>query len=279
MLRRRGEVNPCMAGLPCDMSAMHRIIIAGLLLATPAAAQPSWQAVYDLHVGGLRALQAEVTFQIDGPRYRVEVHTRTRGLVGLFARSEQRTVVEGVWQGDTPRPTSYRVDGTFRGQRRLVEMEFDAAGRPALRALVPSNGAEQREDIPADRALGAVDALTAVVGLARIVTATNRCEAETVLYDARRLSQVVVRTAAAAEPVPNDWGVGLQGQALRCTIESRLLAGFRLDQDRARPPEPVTITAWVGQPRAEAPPLPMRIEISTRWWGRAYATLERVERR
>lgn len=258
---------------------MRSILFAGLLLATPAAAQPGWQAVYDLHVGGLRALQAEVSFQIDGPRYRVEVHTRTRGVIGLFARSEQRTTVEGVWQGDVPRPTSYRVDGTFRGQRRLVEMDFDRAGRPILRAVQPTNGAEQREEITPDRALGAVDALTAVVGLARIVAATNACEAETTLYDARRLSAVVVRTAAAAEPVPNEWGVGVQGQGLRCTIESRLLAGFRLDQDRSRPPEPFTITAWVGRAEAGAPPLPMRIEIATRWWGRAYATLARVERR
>ncbi|MCS6892568.1 MAG: DUF3108 domain-containing protein [Rhodovarius sp.] len=258
---------------------MHRVLALLLCLsaAAPAAAQ-TWRAVYDLHIGGLRALQAEVTFTLDGPRYRVEVHSRTRGIAAWFAHSEQRTVVEGEWQGDTPRPLAYRVDGHVRGQRRLVDMVFDPEGRPVLRAVLPSNSSEAREEIPPDRALGAVDALTAVVGLTRIITATNRCEAETRLYDARRLSRVVVRTAAAAEVVPNDWGTGLQGRGLRCEIESRLLAGFRLDEDPARPPEPVKLTAWVATLREDAPPLPLRIELAPRWWGSAHATLVRLDR-
>jgi hypothetical protein len=255
---------------------MRAPLALALMLAGPAAAEP-WRAVYHLHVGGLRAMEAEVTFAMAGPRYRVEVLARTTGLAGIFARSEQRTVVEGVWAGDVPQPRRYSVEGRFRGQPRRVEMEFDAAGRPVLRALVPTNAAENREEVPADRATGAIDALSAVVALARVVAATGRCEAETRLYDARRLSSVLVRTAAAREAVPNAWGVGVQGEAMRCEIESRLLAGFALDRDRARPPEPFVITTWVGRQAAGAPPVPMRIEIMTRWWGSAYATLERLE--
>ncbi len=246
------------------------------VMAAPAAAEP-WRAVYHLHVGGLRAMEAVVTFQFAGPGYRVEVRSRTMGLAGVLARSEQRTVVEGDWAGEVPRPRRYTVSGTFRGQPRHVEMEFDAQGRPLLRALVPTNASENREDVSAERAAGAIDGLSAVVALARVVAATGRCEAQTRLYDARRLSSVLVRTAAAREAVPNTWGVGLQGEAMRCEIESRLLAGFALDRDRARPPEPFTITAWVGPQAEGAPPVPMRIEIVTRWWGSAYATLERFE--
>ena len=114
-------------GLTC--SNMRNLLFGlALLLGVPAQAT-SWTATYELRAAGLRALEAVFIFDIDGPAYTVEVRTRSLGVVGLFATSSQRTVVEGVWQGDQARPRRYRAQGTFRGQPRVVTLDWgDARG-------------------------------------------------------------------------------------------------------------------------------------------------------
>ncbi len=249
-----------------------------LLLALPRPGQATaWTATYEFHAAGLRVLEARFTFDVDGPQYRLEVLSRSRGLASLFARSEQVTSVTGSWAGDTPRPRSYRVQGAFRGQRRAVAMEFGPDGLPRLGELEPSLASENREPVPPERLGGTLDALSAIARLSRLVAQTGRCDVQAQLYDARRLTEITIRTQGT-EAVPTEWGAGVQGQALRCELESRLLAGWRTDQDIERAREPFMTTAWIGRPIAEAPPVPLRIELATRWWGRMYGVLTHIER-
>ncbi len=252
------------------------LVLLATTVAAPARAVP-WTATYEFHAAGLRVLEAEITFDVDGPQYRLEVRSRSRGLVSVFARSEQTSSIVGRWDGDAPRPQRYRMQGTFRGQPRLAEMDFGPDGLPRLGALEPSNAADQREEIPRQSLGGAIDVLSAVAQLSRTVARTNRCEASARMYDARRLTQVQVRTTATEE-VPPDWREGMRGMALRCELESVLLAGWRSDQDIDRARQPVLTTVWIARPVAGAPPVPLRIELATRWWGRMHGVLTKMER-
>ena len=247
-------------------------VCLALLLALPAARAASWTAVYELNAAGLRALEATFTFDVDGPNYRIEVRTRTRGLVGFFANSNQVTVAEGAWQGNEARPRLYRVNGVFRGQPRMVTMDWRPDGQPQVSALEPSNTAEQREVVAPSLLPGAIDALTAIVQLSRVVAQTGRCDVRSRLYDGRRLTQVTVRTAGM-EAVPN--GAGAQG--LRCVLQTVPLAGLRTDQDQTRARTPVETTVWIARAAANAPPVPFRIELASQWWGSLSATLVRME--
>jgi Protein of unknown function (DUF3108) len=256
----------------------HILLLAALALAiaAPARATP-WTATYEFHAAGLRVLEAEFTFDVDGPQYRLEVHSRSRGLFNVFARNEQTTSVSGRWEGDTPRPERYRVRGAFRGQSRIVDMDFAPDGMPRLGALEPSNATDMREEIPRENLAGTIDALSAVAQLSRIVARTERCEADARMYDARRLTRVHARTIGT-EAVPADWREGLRGMALRCEVESVLLGGWRTDQDIERARQPVVTTVWIARPVAEAPPVPLRLELATRWWGRLHGVLTKIER-
>jgi hypothetical protein len=251
------------------------ILGLAMLGARPAAATV-WYATYDLHVAGLHVMQTRITIDSDARRYRLEMQSRSRGMLGMFSRSDQTTVVEGDWQGNTPRPRRYVVQGVMRGERREALMDYAADGRPQVRSLVPSLETEERDGVPADQLAGTMDSLSALLMLSRNVAATRRCEGAMRLFDARRLTQAQARTEGE-ETVPNEWGVGMQGRALRCTVESRMLGGFLRNQDQARAREPSEITAWIASPRAGAPPVPLRVEIASRWWGRVYATLTRLE--
>ena len=249
-----------------------RIVLASLalLLATPAQSA-TWTATYELNVAGLRALEAVFLFDVDGPAYRIEVRTRSRGVVGFFASSNQVTMTEGAWQGNQARPRRYRVQGTFRGQPRVVTMDWRPDGQPVVGALEPGNVSEAREEVAPNLLAGTVDALTAIVQLSRVVAQTGRCDTASRLYDARRLTQVTVRTAGQ-EVVPNG-----TAPALRCVLETRLISGLRADQDQARAREPIETTAWIARVADNAPPVPFRIELASRWWGRINATLVRME--
>jgi hypothetical protein len=258
----------------------HLSLLAAFALAVaivaPARATP-WTATYEFHAAGLRVLEAEFTFDVEGPQYRLEVRSRSRGLFSVFARNEQTTSIIGRWDGDTPRPQRYRVHGAFRGQPRVVEMDFGPDGMPRVGALEPSNAADMREDIVRENLGGSIDALSAVAQLSRIVARTDRCEAGARMYDARRLTQVHARTIGT-EAVPPDWREGLRGVALRCEVESVLLGGWRTDQDIDRARQPVVTTVWIARPLAGAPPVPLRIELATRWWGRLHGVLTKIER-
>lgn len=242
-----------------------------ILLSLPAQAA-TWTATYELNAAGLRALEATFTFDLDGPNYRIEVRTRTRGVIGFFASSDQVTVTEGAWQGNQARPRRYRVNGTFRGQPRLVAMDWRPDGQPMVSALQPTNAAESREEVTPNLLPGSIDALTAIVQLSRVVAETGRCDTRTRLYDGRRLTQVTVRTIGMA-PVPNGPGT----QALRCVLETVPIAGLRTDQDQTRARTPVQTTAWIARAAENAPPVPFRVELASQWWGSLSATLIRME--
>jgi hypothetical protein len=70
---------------------------------------------------------------------------------------------------------------------------------------------------------------------------------------------------------------GFAGPALRCELKSRVIAGFRIDQDQAEAGKPQPATAWLGRPVSGAGPLPVRIEIPTRWFGDVRIVLTGVE--
>ena len=72
------------------------------------------------------------------------------------------------------------------------------------------------------------------------------------------------------------WREAWHGPALRCAFEGRLVAGFRLSQQRADT-TPQRGTAWVASPFAGAPPIPVRVEVPSRWFGQAVAVMLRAE--
>jgi hypothetical protein len=139
-----------------------------------------------------------------------------------------------------------------------------AAGQPRILAIEPPNHTE-RHPVPTDQTFGAVDSLSAMAWLVREAQRTGSCAGEKRIYDARQLTHFVSRTTGNENLA--------DGVALRCAMESRTLAGFRLDRDPAEAARPQMITAWIAAPMPDAPPVPVRIELASRWWGRLQAEL------
>lgn len=244
-----------------------------LALAPCATRAEPLLAHYEVRAAGLQVMLVDARFDLDGPRYQVSTRIRTTGVVGVFSNGDQVTSVEGAWRGVEPQPSRYRVTGMWRGAKRAVALDWPIPGHPVVGEMVPPNEAE-REPVPENLRQGTMDGLSALAKLTRIVAETGRCDGSAAVYDGRRRADYAVRTEGM-QTLPPEGGFGRD--ALRCAFESRLLAGRRGDQDAEEARKPQPATAWLGRPLPGHRPIPVRIELPSRWFGTIRVLLLGVE--
>lgn len=255
----------------------HRL--TGLLALCAAAALPArasaeaMLARYDVQAAGFTIMQVEALIDINGPDYQVRTRVIPRGVMTLFTIGEQVSSAEGRWRGLDPMPVRYRTEGMWRGSRRMVAMDYTPAGRPQLRAIEPANLGEH-EPVPDALQRGTMDTLSALAKVSRTVARTGRCDTVAGIFDGRRRADLTVQTISQDLLAREG---GFAGQALRCELESRVIAGFHVDQVRTQAAEPQPATAWFGRPLPGGGPLPVRVEIPTRWFGDVRIVLTGVE--
>lgn len=249
---------------------LQRLTLLGLaLLGFPAAAAP-WQANYTFTAAGVTVMEARVELDIGGPGapYTIETRTRARGLAALLFRGEQVSQSEGTWHGAIPLPRYHRTVGNWRGSARRIMLEYGATGTPRIAMLEPPQDIE-RTAIPHEALAGTMETLSAMLQLSRQVRETGRCEAQTRIFDGRRLTQLHLTT----DPVRRPEGRGQPS----CVIESRLVAGMAVD--RPQDARPMRSIVHFGPPvEPDAPMLPIRIEVASHWWGNVQAVLSDVSR-
>lgn len=260
------------------MRAPLLALLTSLLVPSVATAQ-SMRATYEVHALGSTLLELEARFELTETTYRIETTLRTRGLAALVASGSTVSHARGGWAGDGAAPAAYVTEGVWRGNPRRLAMQWrDAA--PRVIEMVPPDNADEREPVPEALRRGTLDILSALAALSRHVRQAGHCDLAAPIFDGRRRSDIATRSEGRelVRPWRNAW----HGEALRCGYEGRLVAGFRHDQDRAQAAEPQRGTAWIAAPYAGAPPVPVRIDIPTRWFGTATAVLlgaEPVQRR
>lgn len=255
-----------------NLRILAAALLPGLALAAPASAQPL-RAVYEVYAAGLTVLQLEAVFDIGTAGYRVETTLRTRGLAAAFVPGEQATRVQGGWSGVTPRPVTYRSEGVWRGTTRRIALDWLGV-EPSLVEVSPPE-AEERDPVSAEERRGTMDALSALALLSRAVQGTGSCEGQAAVFDGRRRSEYSARSLGRELISP--WRGAWHGEALRCSFEARQVAGFLRSQVRADAAAPQPGTAWLAAPFPGAPPIPVRIEVQSRWFGTATAVLLRAE--
>jgi hypothetical protein len=252
------------------------LLASGLLVSglspSAASAQPV-RAVYEVYAAGMTILQVEAVFDISASGYRVETRLRTQGVAAGFVPGEQTSRASGAWAGAAPRPETFHSQGIWRGRARRITLGWES-GDPVVRSLEPPDE-EEREPVPVEARRGTMDALSAVALLSRTVARSGHCEGQAPVFDGRRRSVFLSRTVQRELIRP--WRAAWHGQALRCEFEGRQIAGFLRDQSRDRAAAPQRGTAWIAAPYPGAPPIPVRIEMASRWFGTATAVLLRAE--
>lgn len=250
------------------VGALALSLLAVPLSASPGAAQRV-QAEYVVRALGMTVMEVTITYDTNDQGYAMEFSSRLRNLATVVGDGRQTTRVTGTWTSGGVQPIRYDANGVWRGDPRRTTVDWNGV-QPAIRALVPPNEGEREEVTPAQQR-GTIDSLSAVALLIRQVGREGRCEASGRIYDGRRLTEMTARTERW-EVLPaarGEWS----GRALRCAFEGRLVAGFHKDNNGAEARRPTPGTAWLGEAVPGVPPLPVRIEVTTRWVGSMTAHL------
>ncbi len=249
------------------------LALAAPLLAAPALAEP-FRATYAVVAAGMTVMEVEALIDLAAPEaYRIETSLRLTGMARVFASGEQVTSARGTWDGGLARPVRFASDGNWRGEPRRILMEYPG-GEPSVRALVPPNDNE-REPVPPELQRGTVDSFSALAQLSRTVAATRACDGSAAVFDGRRRSEFSAQTVTW-ERLPG-WRGSWGGEALRCTFEGRVVAGFRLDDEQGQEwRRPQQGTAWMASVRPGTPPIPVRLQVPSRFFGPITIYLMRV---
>jgi hypothetical protein len=224
------------------------------------------RATYDTYAAGMQVAQMEAGFGIGPWNYQVRMAYRTTGLVGLFYSGHQFSEADGSWGASGPAPRAFSGMGVWHGQDRVIQIDYQQ-GRPVVRSLVPPNDNE-REPVPESVQTNSVDTLSALVELIRRVGETGRCEAKVRTFDGRRASDITATTVGQEVLEPTGRS-SYSGPALRCDFVGQMVAGF-MHQDRSPADrKPLHGSAWLARVVPDGPPVPVRMEFQTRWFGDA----------
>lgn len=252
--------------------ALASLLLSPLALMSAGAARAEpFRAQYAMTVlGGMTIAQMEASLDISGGGYRIETKLRPTGIASMVASGDQTSLVDGRWGRNGPEPQRYITNGSWRGTARHMVIEYQA-GMPVIRRMEPDERTE-REPVPPALATGTLDGLSVLAKLTRQVAETGKCDGTAAIYDGRRRVDATSSTIGW-ERLTASRSDGFSGVALHCDFESRVIAGFRLDDDRETATRPLKGRAWIAPATADRPPVPVRVEFDTRWFGSVVAQM------
>ena len=239
---------------------MKRILAAAALAAlagsataqTPApAAAPasrSFNAVYTISGGGVQAGEFLYGVKFEGGAYEATARRRMTGLVGALVGNSQNFsyAANGRVTAQGLAPERYHHSGGKRN--RLVSVDF--TGPQSVTTAVPVMGMGHPPATPEQRA-GAVDQVSAIAGM--IAASGDPCSRTVhVLMDGRSLFDFVMSPNGRVNVNTRAY----RGQAVRCSVQFRPIAGF------PDPQPPATLT-FLFAPAGNGLFAPLRIEMPT----------------
>ena len=243
------------------------------LLLVPATPHPAMavEAIYQVTQTGIPVVEITAQFEARPDGYWMRSVSRAVGIGRLFAAHEIRSEVEGTWRAEGVAPQRFQAEGNWRGDARRTVLLY-REGMPEALELEPPEGATN-EPVPLPARRGAIDMLSAFALMSRTVTQTGRCDVTGPIYDGRRRLDWSSRTIGATRLTH----AGQEVESLQCGLESRLVAGVRIGDDRTRATQPRQAMAWLAKVDPRLPPIPIRVEFASTIFGTMRLELQRLK--
>jgi hypothetical protein len=229
-------------------------------LALPStAAKAQAKLAFEMYAGGLHALQAELTLDIDGAAYRARSRIATRGFLDFLARwhAEQETV--GELRDGSARPRLHTRDSEWHFDRRRSRLEYDGQGGVTVSVNPPPED-DDRPPVPAALRRNTVDLLSLLVRTAVQSDPATACSGDAAVYDGRRRYDVAFTVAGEEVLKPQAYG-SFSGTALHCRVAVTPVAGFRADAgEESGLGMPKDVSVWLTAEAALGLVVPVRFE-------------------
>ena len=143
----------------------------------PTALEPGRVSLtYEVYSGGFHLLTMDLDLALGDERYGITTRMQTAGFLSWFLSWSQVSASEGTIRNDAMAPLRHRSEGTVRGRRRSVEIDYEKGMVSAVRVDPPPAEDEERDEVPVlDAARGSVDPMSAILGAVQRLSAGRGC--------------------------------------------------------------------------------------------------------
>lgn len=210
---------------------------------------------YDMRYGPLRLVEMRTTVDLEPSTYRAETEMNTVGVVGWVFPWKSHAHTSGERSADGLKPQEHRSEGVYRGQNRLVELDYGEGGSVKVHAEPPPSN-DWREAVPPDLQRDTIDPITAT-----LTTMEKGCSGVVRVFDGRRRYNLNL-TDMGESVVEASSSHIYAGPARRCRAVVEALGGFWVTDPR-NSETPTTLDTWIAAPRPGLVPVPVYLELSS----------------
>ncbi len=216
---------------------------------------------YEAYFGGMHVGSGRANIAVEKDGYRVDGLARARGILDWYSGWRGKAQSYGDLRNwADPAPKVHENMGNWKGEDRAIKLTFLGDGEIDVEQESPPDENELTP-IPEGALDNTIDPISALVGMSGVLAEGGACEGELKLYDGRRRFDLAMTDAGTRIMAPNDYNI-YEGEARVCRVEINRIGGFRIEQSQysktAR-----DRTVLIAQPFAEAPPIPVRVDVQT----------------
>ncbi len=225
---------------------------------------------YDVYAGGFKALNAELTMDLDPKAYDMALKAQTQGMIGNLFPWEASYATSGHAEDGTPLPSMHTSRSSWKKNEKVTEMQYGPQGTLLKTTTREDNKTKVKKDFEPDMTKNAVDMLTGALQMMQNTGLTDKCAGAFPVFDGKRRFDIEL-TDDGKDTIAKSKYSSFKGEALRCTIKVKPVAGFKKkDQNRGwlaiqnhteernKPP-----TIWFAKLEENGPMVPVRMEIAS----------------
>ncbi len=237
---------------------------SGAVWASGATAAERGILDYKVYFGGFAVVVLEFDLARTAQDYRIMTKVRTIGLVDKLFPWTLSAYSRGRTAGAEIRPEATGQTSAWRGRERLIDVRYDD-GRPIVARMVPTPDQDEREPVSDDDIRGTIDPASAVLSMSLAAEAGRGCTGRLAVFDGRRRYDLIAERIGV-EQIHRFGRAGRALRALKCRVTMVRRAGFRkITNHDVSEPDRRSGTVWLAAVDAAMPPVPVRIEVDTRW--------------
>ena len=210
---------------------------------------------YDVFIGDMLAGSADIYANADSKHYVVESRARSHGIFDFLTEFRAQNKVVGYLSSQGLRPEYYNVRGSWAGQRRTVEINYESLHHLSYKT-VPTAAEDNRDPVPEHVLLGTMDPMTAIFVTIYGISGATLCDNVLNIFDGRRRYDVHLSEVAGSETE----GPMYTGSARVCRARQTMLAGTSRRIWLPQFVRPKWTDFWIANVRQDLPPLPVRIK-------------------
>lgn len=228
------------------------------------------QLQYDVYAGGFKALNAELSLDLDKKAYDMELSAQTQGFIGTIFPWRGDYSTSGHSEKGSLVPSIYTATSTWRNKANTTEMSYDPNGRLLKTTQQEGTKTTVNRDIDENLSKDAVDMLTGTLMMFQSTKNKKTCKGSFPVFDGKRRFNIVLKDDGKEVISKNKYST-FSGEALRCTVKVEPVAGFK-EKDQKRGWMAIQThteqhhkapTIWLAKLEKTGPIVPVRMEIAS----------------